>query len=471
MKILMIEDNLMFVEAFVKSLEAGHPTIQVVNVTNRQDAESALTDSLYDLVILDMKLPNTAVSFDDQHEVGEALFHFITKNSPGVPIRILSSSETSEFLQDLAAHGAPKAPWGIDQIPMVTYCTKPRVDKLISEILLLAPLVDLVNSIRIDKGGRQIDLKAEEERALRIFVNSRGGKSAAIKRLGGLSGSWVLKVAVKDEKGTVIHDCVAKIGKHKIRGEMIAYNQYVTALGVGKFAHVLHIVDAGIGNYHAIFYQLADEVQSLFDYTGKSQKSIDVILKSAKALFQNWHRGAVEVTASIGDVRRALIEDEVYFEALAKTGFVLTKDIESVQISIRRCVIHGDLHGGNLLLDPDLNPILIDYGEVGIGYTCLDPITLELSCIFHPDQAGKKEFPNLHLWPQLDQYCENHPDKGFVEGCREWAHELGGSDLAVLACAYGYVARQLKYSDTNMERIQTLMTAITQEIRKLNPSQ
>ena len=47
-----------------------------------------------------------------------------------------------------------------------------------------------------------------------------------------------------------------------------------------------------------------------------------------------------------------------------------------------RSTIHGDLHGGNLLIDLRGTPWVIDYGEVGEGLPIFDVVRILVSVLF-----------------------------------------------------------------------------------------
>jgi hypothetical protein len=47
-----------------------------------------------------------------------------------------------------------------------------------------------------------------------------------------------------------------------------------------------------------------------------------------------------------------------------------------------------------------------------------------------------------------------------VRDCRAWAHEVAASGREVLASAYAYLVRQLKYPDTNKVLAQRLLQSV-----------
>jgi len=43
--------------------------------------------------------------------------------------------------------------------------------------------------------------------------------------------------------------------------------------------------------------------------------------------------------------------------------------------------VHGDLHGGNILISANDGSVLIDYGDVQHSAVSYDPVSLELSVV------------------------------------------------------------------------------------------
>ena len=116
---------------------------------------------------------------------------------------------------------------------------------------------------------------------------------------------------------------------------------------------------------------------------------------------------------------------------------------------------HGDLHGFNILCDASGGAVVIDFGNVGPAPTCMDPVILELSVLFHKDSPFRStSWPTneqAETWFNLDEYLLGCPVPTFIRKCREWAIEMGGS-TELPPVVYAEAVRQLKYEDTNRER-------------------
>ena len=113
-------------------------------------------------------------------------------------------------------------------------------------------------------------------------------------------------------------------------------------------------------------------------------------------------------------------------------------------------------------LTSDCTPILIDYGDVGPGPSALDPITAELSVLFHPGGlSGTWPSPDDALqWGDVELYVRNCPYQDFVRTCRQWARDVSAGDREITATAYAYLLRQLKYPDTNKDLALSLLAGV-----------
>ena len=115
---------------------------------------------------------------------------------------------------------------------------------------------------------------------------------------------------------------------------------------------------------------------------------------------------------------------------------------------------HGDLHGLNVLVTPEGEPTLIDYGEVRRANAALDPVTLELSAVFHPAGEGQLgRWPTeaqCRNWADLDAYCQDSPIADFVRLCRAWAQAVMARESKLTATVYAYALRQAKYSNRSL---------------------
>lgn len=151
----------------------------------------------------------------------------------------------------------------------------------------------------------------------------------------------------------------------------------------------------------------------------------------------------------------ALVEDRL--------DGIAWKDLEQRTVTARLCPQHCDLHGLNVIASDAGDARLIDYGLVSEAPASLDPVTLELSPIFHPKgPAYDAEWPTVEdckQWIHRKEFLQSSPFAGYSQKCRDWAFSEAGSNAEVLATAYAYAIRQLSYEATDVERARGIVQA------------
>lgn len=113
---------------------------------------------------------------------------------------------------------------------------------------------------------------------------------------------------------------------------------------------------------------------------------------------------------------------------------------------------------------------MIDYGDVKEAPACLDPITLELSLLFHPkgpllvENKISKPMVDSFLSDSLqidDDYCLD-----YINECRKWTSDKSIGRKEILSVRYAYLIRQLKY-DTNPEVASKLLYKVYEHFMEL----
>lgn len=470
MRILLVEDNKSYAATLRDTiLKLGNTFVDVAQ--SRKSAVDLLNEQFFDVVILDLEIPTIDDAFDLELEHGQAVFYHARKVAPGTPVYILTASEPGLFLVNLVRQGQSVDIWGTGEpVPTVDYYLKEDVLNLFNKLKGFAAQITKTEEVIINKGGKHIDLSEEQKRTLKVFTRSNGGVSCKIHRLGGLSDAIVLKIAVYDETGHVRLECVGKLGlvKH-VDKEVAAYEAEVKHLKLGAFAPVLSYICMGLRGFSGIFYSLADEYKlTFFDVLIKHPAAAPGVLHKIREALSRWSDARKVEKVLISDVRRKVLSDENFNTIVAKFELKHLFDFELCGVTISTSCTHGDLHGGNILVNEKFSPVLIDFGDVGAGFTCLDPLTLELSMLFHPDGSSLGIAQQLEeiidKWPDMDSYVKSNPLKEVIEYCREWAHDLGPNDESVLVGAYAFVLRQLKYETVRPEVTLRLLSKIVERI-------
>jgi len=201
-----------------------------------------------------------------------------------------------------------------------------------------------------------------------------------------------------------------------------------------------------------LFYGLAGKyAESGFDLLRRDPRAAGAMVRSLREFEKAWEESGSQEVHSVRDIRRGLISDEAMVRIAGEIVFDW-QALENISVKLWMCPQHRDLHLFNVLIRDGVVPLFIDYGEVGRAPGCLDPITLELSLLFHPgckvDGAVWPTLERAAIWPDVAQYGEGCSCIDFVRECRNWAFARP-TDRGVFAVVYAYAMRQLKYPDTN----------------------
>lgn len=474
MRILFVEDN----EGFARDLESVLSEIpgidQIIRVITKDEAYLRLQDDLIDLVILDLSIPPSRETIAPDPEHGQYLFHEAQSLRPGTPIFILTGAEVEKFSRSLARYGNQIPLWGNNtNIETVNFFLKEEVDQIVERIRELAAIFNRMNAVAINTRGKDIGLSPVQSQMIKCFANKADGVACDVTLLsGGLSGAKVVKVAAMDSRRNTQVLCAGKLGPASmILSELNAYEQHARKLGIGACPPLYHCVKNGVGSNGAIFYTLTDDdTESLFDRLAAHPSIGAAVVPRVRDGLRRWSEAATADLVEISEIRRRLVSDEDAAEIEAKFSLSKIREIEARSVQASQSCIHGDLHCGNVLVKGDGGAVLIDFGDAGPGFTALDPITMELSLIFHPDAASNEHqeslLKKLPDWPNLDRFSPPAPLKPMFEACREWAHDVGGGDQAVLSSAYAYTLRQLKYETVDPTVTISLLSELSRLIAK-----
>ena len=159
------------------------------------------------------------------------------------------------------------------------------------------------------------------------------------------------------------------------------------------------------------------------------------------------------VSSTLGDLRRVRLSDARLAGSPAASR--LAERGDGFEVDLRELICHGDLHGENVLVPAESDrPVLIDFGDTGPGLAATDPVTLELSILFHRNGPARDAQHGTGLnwadWADLDRFAAGAPMEAFIRAVRSWALEVASNE-EVLAFAYAHSLRQVKYSDVNQD--------------------
>lgn len=463
MRVLLVEDKIDFAEVVEKAIRAIEGS-ELSWKRSKTGALAVLAEEHFDVVILDRRIPTEDDFLDDHQDHGWEVFQAITEQQPGTSVWFLTGTVDADFPTEvLNAHskrGDIHSCGREDALYQVFW--KDKMPKCVAALKEFRSEVQQTDNIQLLQVGTPVNLRAEEVRLLKLFGRRHQGARVEVRVLqGGLSGARVFRVSVFNAAGAVKIMTVARIGSFKdIATERQKYQIEIVKLAIGAFPPVTAEVSHGASGYAGIFYKVVGaEVRSLFDVLTADQGAAAAAADLLRKDQGTWHGARQFERVRVSAVRRALIGDVALQQHENIVSDLDLAAVENVEIDVARCVQHCDLHCGNILFDDNGRPMVIDYPDTGAAFASFDPVTLELSTIFHkdaPDRGGWPTEAQANQWLDIDAFCAGSPYEPFIRSCRTWAEGVAASQQEVLAVAYGYALRQLKYDDTD----KTLVRAI-----------
>lgn len=456
MRILLVEDKPDFAEAIEKAIRAVEGC-DVIWKQSKASALAALADEPFDVVLLDRSIPSEDGVLDDDANHGWDVFQSIRERLPGTSVWFLTGTEDADFsvnvLNDYGRSGDIHACGRDDTVYRVFW--KRRMTDCVAAIRLFRAEVQRTDAVILSQVGDQINLRPEEVRLLRLFGRRHGGTRVEARQLsGGLSGARVLRVTVCNAAGRPVLTSIAKIGVFdEISVERDRYHGEIARLIPGSTPQITGDFTLGASGHSGIFYGVVGtEVTDLFaklvaDPDGAA--NVPSQLRDAQA---PWFAARDADRVRVGAIRRRLIGDVALAGVQAKLQGVDIAAVEQLEIDVALCVQHGDLHCANVLFDDRGYPMFIDYPETGRTLASLDPVSLELSTIFHkhaPDRRGWPSEAQAGTWPAIAAFAAGAPFENYLRACRDWAFAVAGSESEVWAVGYSYALRQLRYDDTD----------------------
>lgn len=463
MRVLLVEDNVDFARSVERAVTAI-PNCEVVWVRSRDSALSRLEEEDFDLAIIDRRIPSADEVLDDSVEHGFRVFQAVREHHAGTPVWFLTGTEDADFAAEIANNYASTTDLHGrgEQLPLNLVLWKKKLDEAVRRVRDFAERQAQLEAIAIQNAGG-INFASAEERNLRIFARRYNASSVEVTSLGGLSGARVLKVVARNAAGIPVHTVVAKIAKlADVHDEHNRYLKDISRLQQGGYPALSLRVDGGSAGIGGLYYgMVGPEVTSLFKRLADGDDRAIQTPSRLRSIEKPWLDGKMTGVATVGQIRRNFLADTRMPDIADQLQGFDVGPVEAVQITACRCSQHNDLHGENVVFDGGGQAMVIDYNDSGASFASVDPVTLELSVVFHKNYAQLGEawptVDNMQSWPELDPYLEGCPFSDFIRECRGWALAAAGSPQEVLAIAYGYAMRQLKYEDTRKDLARALI--------------
>lgn len=451
-RVLVVEDRDDQAESIEKACtETISPSDLLIEVASDSAAAlDLLARQHFDVAVCDVAIPKDRYSIVPDVKHGLAVVQQIRAAYPGTPLIVLSDYGNDPHVLRGIRRGPPSGgsrSSGLER-PSHTDRRYPTHGVAAHELSEALRRSHRVASLPVSGAGAA-SLEPHELRIIQIFSLGAQGAAAEVSGLaGGHSGAKTLRVRVRDSDDHVTALVVAKLGtQERVLREQTAFSQASMLLPVDLAVPLTSVVVAGAGGFGGAFYRLADEhTRDLSEALATAPHDARQAAGLLAASFRDLNEQAVVKTVSMLKIRREIVGSSDASAARALQQAV--QDLDSRDVETRWCLQHGDLHGKNVLLNAHGQPLLIDYGDVRKSLVSLDPITLELSTIFHPaNAAARGDWPTeaqAAKWTDLDAFVVGCPFEEYVRSCRAWSQRVASNDER-LALVLAYSLRQLKF--------------------------
>ena len=454
MRVLLVEDEEATIKQIQKLLEEECQA-SVELARSRNTALQVLErNEDFDLIICDLRIPTQDHSLDVAEDHGLRVYDVARDKHPGTFSRFFSGYAKLENIGDRLASGpsldvySTGEPWAL-----VDIFPKSRQPEFIHWAAELSRTIQSLDQLDVHQSGSVYFMNDYEARTLRIFARRLGGSQIVASSIGGLSAATVLRVNILDEASASVGLVVAKVDNIvSIEDELTRYSLHVAPiLGVGTFAPLAGEVLHGCGRLGAAFYSLASNgYADLFELSSADEAQSEQAITYLRESHSRWRGNQNSSSVSVASLRSVNISGQEFAPWIDELGAGRVGELEASTVSLSYSIQHGDLHGLNVLVDAEGRPLIIDYGTLGQHPSALDPVTLELSFVFHA------EHPELRAWPSVDEasrwfdlhhYSRASPFGRTINACRQWALSVA-TRRQLAAVVYAHATRQLKYEDT-----------------------
>jgi len=388
--------------------------------------------------------------------------------SPGTPVWFLTGTEDIDFPAELLNRFSRSEDIDGTRTPKQMYQVfwKRKINECLANVRDFARRQADLERIALQFPSNAPQLEEAEARVVRIFCRRFNGSSVSIVSLsGGLSGSRVFRVTVQQANGHPIITAVAKVALlSTIQDEDARFQNEIARLAVGGYPPLSERVVVGAGKYGGLFYgMVGDTVDSAFDRLAAQHPTANQIPAEIRVVEAQWYAAKIIETVSVSRIRRTFIRDTDLPAIQSQLGGIDISQMEVQQVRVAQCCQHCDCHCANVVFDQGGRPMLIDFGDAGQSFASVDPVTMELSTVFHVQRntlvAGWPSNARMARWVTLEEYVQDCPFPDFIRACRDWALAEAGSSQEVSAVAYAYGLRQLKYEDTDKALARALIQA------------
>lgn len=448
MRVLVIEDDEVVAEAIAGRITSAISDAVIRKVEALDEALQMIDAEPFDAVVIDLRIPPVkGLKADVDH--GKAVESHLARVQPGAFRIFLTASEAAEVVEALRAGKTDDFLSDGHEFCIVDYLLKEGADSLdqcAERILAHHSRLAALDAVPLD-GASGLDPDAR--RAIAVTVRNLGGVRGRVIVQVGLSQSVTALVECVDERNAVIGNAFCKTGPpHEIQRERDGYESARYRLASTAMPMLARVLEVGVGMSRSLIFTKAPTSTTFFDLVAGSPDNAAKLVELLPRVFEPWMTDASREQFSVAELVEASITAEVgdYFaDALNQLPFDGLRGVVAELVVHRQ---HGDLHGKNLFVTDHQTPFLIDFALTRVQPGPVDPVSLELSLVFHPDSPifNDIDVETCGRWFD-DEFVKSVPGLGPVAmACRAWATGIGASEGARAVASLQYALWMLKHT-------------------------
>lgn len=413
----------------VKTFSSISPALQYLQST--QDP--------IDLFALDRRLPvNAGEPATD--ELGDELLKEVRDKFPDARLIVFTGFATIRHVQD-SLQGSGQLPTQDEaRIDRISVLEKDQSLEFKQHVESFHNLLQTLENIEVRLSDSDQILTELDKRVLRrVAFEYQANSVTATSLTGGLTGAAVWKCQLRTPEGPF----VTVIAKETKKGA--APSGLPNMLPPGYATPTVATLSGLIGGRRVSVLQLAGaQPESLMVFVARDPQDavrhVEPIMEALDAIQD------VEQVLSLCDISRPLITWDVLTELLEREGVRVPAGslMATAKVGMRHC----DLHPANFLVD-DNHAILIDCDSSEFGTGLIDPITLLLSTLVHPDSPLRGD-----SWPSVSEihrafgkpdFARGHSHEVWFSAVSRWALKRYASEREFWGVTLAYAGRQFRW--------------------------
>ncbi|KRA32521.1 hypothetical protein ASD81_13270 [Nocardioides sp. Root614] len=402
-------------------------------------------EDLIDLFVLDRRLP-ARVGESSLDELGDGLLSQVRADWPDARLVVFTGYATVSHLQ-VTLQGGGQLPCRSGQpLDRIKVLTKDQSLEFRNEARayrsLLQELEDV--EIRVEPAG---SLDPRASRMLRRLAFEYGATSVGATPLGGgLTGAQVWRCELSGAQGLLATIVAKKVKRPSLPSGL------AELLPLGSAASTVASISGLLGGGYVNVIRVAgtNPTDLMTTLASDPVRALLLIQPLRHALGQI---ASSQLRQSVSEICESLIGWSELATILGRHSVETPSGTLSatVEVGLR----HGDLHPANLMID-GTNAVLIDHDSNTFAARVIDPVTLLISTLVHPDSPirggdwpSSEEIRSSFMTPA---FASRHSHQAWFSGVLEWVIDAKASDRELWALVLAYAGRQLQYDDVLEDR-------------------